>query len=154
MGRHNMDPEARSYLRGKRYNRDKRQGERTDLTSATNGQKSDTTARDLAETYGVSAHTIRNDGAFAEAVDTLEEQMRKDLRDVVTQRQGRTGEARSPKGRVTRAGRAVKERRVTPLPFIQRAEWKDHQVIGEGVWLSDRTRGRESAVLPQGPIGA
>jgi hypothetical protein len=37
-----MDPEARSYLRGKRYNREKRQGKRMDLTSAQHAQKSDT----------------------------------------------------------------------------------------------------------------
>jgi len=87
------------------------------------------TAERLAEQYQVSASTIEKDGAFAEAVDTLEQQVRKDLRDVVTKRKGRTGEARSPKGQVTRAGKAVKERRVTPMPFMQRAEWKDHQVI-------------------------
>jgi hypothetical protein len=74
-----MDPEAKSYLRGKRYNREKRQGERTDLTSPTNEEKS-TTADRLAAQYHVSRQTIEKDGAFAEAVDELEAQVRKDQR--------------------------------------------------------------------------
>jgi hypothetical protein len=55
--------------------------------------------------------------------------VRKDLRQVALEWKGREDKARSPKGRVTRAGKAVKERRVTPMPFMRRAEWKDHQVI-------------------------
>jgi hypothetical protein len=60
-------------LRGKRYNLEKRQGERTDLTSPENREKS-TTAQRLADHYQVSRDTIEKDRAFAEAVDTLEEQ--------------------------------------------------------------------------------
>jgi hypothetical protein len=59
-----MTPEAKSYLRGKRYNLEKRQGERTDLTSPENQEKS-TTAERLAKHYQVARDTIEKDGASA-----------------------------------------------------------------------------------------
>jgi hypothetical protein len=71
-GRRHLTPEAKSDPRGQRYNREKRQGERTDLTSPENQGKSETAQR-LADQYQVSRDTIAKDGAFAEAVDTLEE---------------------------------------------------------------------------------
>jgi hypothetical protein len=110
-------------------------------TSGQNVRKSDTTAAALGQQYGVDEKTIRRDGEFAEAVDELEEKVRKDLREVVTKRKGRQGEARSSKGRVARAGKAVKERRVTPMPFMQRAEWKDYQVI-EAIDLASQEKTR------------
>ena len=60
--------------RGRRYNRAKRQGERTDLTSGHFVQKSqpnETTAERLASQHGVTERTIRRDGEFADAVETL-----------------------------------------------------------------------------------
>ena len=70
LGRRNLTPEQTSYLRGKRYNLEKKQGERNDLTSAHFEQKSDT-AESLAEEYKISRATIVRDGQFAAAVDTL-----------------------------------------------------------------------------------
>src|SRR5262245_42040142 len=78
LGRRNLTPEQKSYLRGKRYNREKRQGERTDLTSGDNHQKSDTTSKALAVEYGVGRATIERDGAFAEGLDALKT-IREDL---------------------------------------------------------------------------
>jgi hypothetical protein len=133
LGRRNMTPEQTSYLRGKRYNREKRQGERTDLvgadTSGHQAQKSDTTAAAIGRQYGVDEKTIRRDGEFAKAIDELEEKVRKDLRQVALKWKSREDKDRTTKGRVTRAGKAVKERRVEPMPFMWRADWKDHQVI-------------------------
>ncbi len=68
LGRRNLTPEQKSYLRGQRYNLEKRQGERTDLTSGENPQKC-TTAEVLAEEYRVDESTIRQDGQFAEGLD-------------------------------------------------------------------------------------
>jgi len=70
LGRRNVGPDAASYLRGELYNRQKRQGERTDLTSGSSCPKLQTAER-LATELGVSPRTIKNDGAFAAAVDTL-----------------------------------------------------------------------------------
>jgi hypothetical protein len=68
LGRRNMDPEARSYLRGKRYNREKTAGHGQSVHQ-NDGQ---TTAQRLGEQYGVAPATIERDGEFAKAVDILE----------------------------------------------------------------------------------
>jgi ParB family chromosome partitioning protein len=70
LGRRNLTPDQRSILRGRRYNRMKRQGERTDLTSGKTYQKS-TTAEAIAKKHGVTEKTIRNDGKKAEAIEQL-----------------------------------------------------------------------------------
>lgn len=79
LGRRNLTDEQKSYLRGKRY-----QAEKTAGHGAKSGDHSDTqisegktcpqvTAERLAEDYGVSPRTVKNDAAFAEAVDTIAE---------------------------------------------------------------------------------
>jgi len=74
LGRRNATEEQKSYLRGKRYQAEKRtDGGHGDQKS---GDHSDTpipTAAKLAEEYGLSAPTIKRDAAFAEAVDTIAE---------------------------------------------------------------------------------
>jgi hypothetical protein len=70
LGRRNLSPDQASLLRGRRYNRTKHQGERTDLTSPQSEGKSSTAER-LAEQYGVSRATVERDGQFAQAVETL-----------------------------------------------------------------------------------
>jgi hypothetical protein len=62
MSRRDRALEAKSDLRGQRYNREKRQGARTDLTSPQNGEKS-TTGQRLAEPYQVSRDTMTAPGA-------------------------------------------------------------------------------------------
>jgi len=73
LGRRNLTPEAVSYLRGKRYQLEKRQGERSDLTCAHFEHKLDVskTADKLAQQYKVGQATIRRDAQFANAVDSL-----------------------------------------------------------------------------------
>jgi len=70
LGRRNLDARQMSLLRGRRYNRTKKQGERSDITSGQNVQKL-TTAETLAAEHGVNEKTIRRDGKFAEAVGAL-----------------------------------------------------------------------------------
>ena len=70
LGRRNLDARQMSLLRGRRYNRTKKQGERTDITCGQNVQKL-TTAESLAAEHNVNEKTIRRDGEFAEAVETL-----------------------------------------------------------------------------------
>lgn len=65
LGRRNLTRELMSLLRGRRYDREKAQGQRTDLTCGKNYQKS-TTAERLSKEYNVSEKTIRNDGKFYE----------------------------------------------------------------------------------------
>jgi len=71
MGRRNLSPEQMSLLRGRIYNRSKKQGARTDITSGQNVHKS--TSDDLGERFGVSGKTVQRDGKFAESVESLKE---------------------------------------------------------------------------------
>jgi hypothetical protein len=87
LGRRNLTPGQKSYLRGKRYNLEKRQdGGHGDQKS---GDQNDlpTTAQRLGEEYGVGEATIKRDAAFANAVDTLEDQVRADIRETILKRQ-------------------------------------------------------------------
>lgn len=70
LARRNCTEEQKAYLRGQRYITEKRQGERSDLTSGQNVQKS-TTAEALAVEYKVDEKTIRRDAKYAEAVDSI-----------------------------------------------------------------------------------
>ena len=67
LGRRNLSPDAFRLLLGRRYNRTKKQGSRTDLTSGQSGTKS-TTAEALAEEYGVGTRTVKRAGKFAKEV--------------------------------------------------------------------------------------
>jgi len=74
LGRRNLTPEQFTLLLGRRYNRVKSQGARTDLTSGKSCQKSrGTTASRLASEHGVSERTVRNAGQYASAVEALEQ---------------------------------------------------------------------------------
>lgn len=77
LGRRNLSPQQQSYLRGLRYLSEKSQGQRTDLTSYQNDQKSEhkTTASRLAEEYNVGEATIVRDGDFAKGVDKIEKEV-------------------------------------------------------------------------------
>jgi phage N-6-adenine-methyltransferase len=73
LGRRNLNPNQMSYYRGEQYNLQKRQGKRTDLTSDQNDPKLHSTAAQLAQHHKVSEPTIKRDGAYARAVDTIAE---------------------------------------------------------------------------------
>jgi len=72
-GRRNLTPDQMRLLRGRRYNRAKNQGARTDLTCGQNDHKSERTAERLANEHGVSPKTIRRDAKFAEEVERTPE---------------------------------------------------------------------------------
>jgi len=74
LGRRNLSTEQQSYLRGLRYNSEKGQGKRTDLTFDQNDQKLNIpTAVKLSNEYNVSPATIRRDGEFAKALGKISE---------------------------------------------------------------------------------
>jgi hypothetical protein len=70
LGRRNLSKQDYKLLLGRRYNRAKKQGERTDLTSGKSCQKS-TTAERIAKDHGVTEKTVRNAGKFQEAASKL-----------------------------------------------------------------------------------
>lgn len=68
LGRRNLNPEQMSLLRGQKYNKIKA---REQSPSGQFVRKAET-AETLASKHGVDERTIRRDGQFAQAVDTLE----------------------------------------------------------------------------------
>jgi hypothetical protein len=89
LGRRNLTPEQMSYYRGKQYAMQKRQGQRTDLTSDHNEQKSHSTAAQLARQHQVSDATIRRDAAYANAVDAIAEVVGPEARQVLLAREAK-----------------------------------------------------------------
>ena len=71
LGRRNLTPDQRSILRGRRYNRMKRQGARTDLLPDKMSESPVNTAETLAAQHHVTERTIRRDGKRAEAIEKL-----------------------------------------------------------------------------------
>jgi hypothetical protein len=82
LGRRNLSREAASYYRGKLYESQKHQGNRTDLTCAQSEQKL-SAAEQLAREHNVSASTIRRDAGFAADLDVIVkncgDQVRRDI---------------------------------------------------------------------------
>jgi len=75
LGRRNLHPDQASYLRGKRYNGEKQAGfkgnQHTVEPARDQNDPQQKTADRLATEYSVSAPTIKRDGQYAAAVDTL-----------------------------------------------------------------------------------
>lgn len=132
LGRRNLTPEQKSYLRGKRYNLEKRRDGGHGKQKAVS--ENQTPLRDkLAKEYHVASSTISADGEFADAVDTLESQVRAEIRQVALKKNS-PEEQRATKKQITTAGQAIKKQQVAPLPFMQRAQWATYQVL-EGITL-------------------
>lgn len=74
LGKRNVTPEQASYLRGRKYNREKQaHGGQIPGTREQNVPSIKDTAEALAEHFKVSDMTIKRDGQFAEAVDKIAE---------------------------------------------------------------------------------
>ena len=76
LGRRNLHPDQASYLRGKRYNADKEakggdRGNQYTVAKDQNDPLPESTADRLATEFKVSAPTIKRDGQYAAAVDSL-----------------------------------------------------------------------------------
>jgi hypothetical protein len=83
LGRRNLSPEQISYLRGKKYNAqklDKGKYERTGHKGQSDPYESGkSTADRLAEQFNVSQKTIKRDAVFAEGLDKLSPEQRKEV---------------------------------------------------------------------------
>lgn len=91
LGRRNLTPQEASYYRGKLYESMKRQGARTDITSAQNEHKF-TTAEVIAKEYGIGQATIRRDAEFSAAVDKVAQEIGEEAKHAIL-----TGRANIPK---------------------------------------------------------
>jgi len=96
LGRRNLKPEQMSLLRGRRYNRRKKQhgGDRKSESSPHCADLIKTSER-LAKEHGVSRATIERDGQYAEAVDRLGIQQEVARGEVAASRQDVVQAARS-----------------------------------------------------------
>lgn len=121
LGRRNLAPNEVSYYRGKLYENQKRQGERTDLTSGKNYQKS--TAENIAKRYGVSEKTIRNDAEFSKAVDRVEAEVGSKIKEAIL-----SGKAKIPKQDVEDV---IKIKREAPelMPKLESGEMTAHEAV-------------------------
>jgi hypothetical protein len=149
LGRRNLTPEQKSYLRGKRYNLEKTGGHGK---SAPNFQEQNASKR-LAKEYNVVPATIQADGQFASAIDTLEAQVRQDIRDTILQRQDRE-HGKITKQQAMHTGRLVQDAKVLPQPFMQREHWKPYHVLEAIDLLADLPQDEHAAVnrLLDGPF--
>jgi len=95
LGRRNLDSRQMSLLRGRRYNRTKKPGRPSEKP----GQNVRVSADTLAAEHGVDEKTIRRDGKFAEAVETLGIE-----REIVA------GEIEAPKHAIVAAAQALPEK--------------------------------------------
>ena len=64
------------------YESRKRQGERTDLTSAQNVLKFNT-AEEIGKEYGVSKDTVKRDEQFSQVVDKVAEEIGKEAKEAI-----------------------------------------------------------------------
>jgi phage N-6-adenine-methyltransferase len=103
LGRRNLTPEQMSLLRGRRYNRLKKEhgGDRRSDDSRAQSDPLKTADR-LAKEHGVSAPTIKRDGQYAEAVDKLG-----------LQREAAGGEVAASRQEVVQAAKSLGD---TPTP--------------------------------------
>lgn len=103
LGRRNLTPEQVAYLRGKRY-----QGEKKKLGGhlKRNPQNEDDPKRTcdkLADEYGVSPNTIQRDGTFSEAVDTIAATLGEETKQAIL-----TGEIKQPRAIIAEAAKVAK----------------------------------------------
>ena len=129
LGRRNLTPDQASYLRGKRYNLEKHQGQRIDRTSGQNVQKlaatrhqegenpaddRPTTAKRLAAEYHVDEKTIRRDGQYTDAVDTIVDTLGPEVRQAVL-----AGDTKLPKRQIMKSAQTLRriKRRLQPEDF-------------------------------------
>ena len=140
LGRRNLTSEQVSYLRGKRYNLEKTIGH--GITAPQNGAQ--TTAERLAKEYGVGKNTIQRDGTFAEAVDTLETEVRPDIPAAIM----RPAPAMPSvtKKQVAHAGKLVQTQAVEPAPFMQREGWKPYHVLEAIEYLGMLPKGEHASL--------
>jgi len=94
LGRRNLDARQMSLLRGRRYNRTKNKPGRPNKSDQTDR----ISAAEVAAEHGVSEPTLRRDGKFAEAVETLGIE-----REIVA------GEIQAPKHEIVAAAQALPE---------------------------------------------
>jgi transposase-like protein len=121
LGRRNLTPQQASSLRGKRYNLEKKAEGRPKKLADTQ-PVSGPTANRLAREYKVSPSTIKEDGQFAEAVDTITEALGPDIQESLL-----AGEVSWGKERLIRTVQQLHE--AEAYPFLNSVAWKPYEKL-------------------------
>jgi hypothetical protein len=108
-------------LRGKRYNLEKK-AEGRPKKLAENQPVSGATANRLAKEYKVAPSTIKEDGQFAEAVDTVTEALGPEMQEPIL-----AGEVSWSKERLIRTVQQLQE--AETYPFINISSWKPYEKL-------------------------
>jgi len=82
LGRRNLTPDQFRWFLGRKYNREKQQGVRTDLTLAQNGTKINT-AQKIAEENGTSKNTVKRAGTAVAKIEAATPEIQEAVRDGV-----------------------------------------------------------------------
>ena len=136
LSRRNLTPEAASYLRGKRYLENRRQGVPSEPPSGQNDRKP--LSERLAEEYKVGEKTIRRDGHFAKAVDAIAENCGGDARKHILSR-----ESGLTRGNVHRVAKLP--------PKEQRRYLEELMKTGKRPRRKPTKEGRATILLPREP---
>lgn len=116
LGRRNLTPDQRRIIIGRRYLREKKQGERNDLTCGQSVQKS-TTAEKIAEQSGVDERSVRRYAKDAELYQEIQESepevankvWKGEVRLVDAKKEARTKEIAEHRQRIADRGKSIKK---------------------------------------------
>ncbi len=130
--RRHLKDKPKAYLRGKRYEAEKRQGARSDLAAPQNAQKSaaqpgeddeSTTAKRLAEEYGVNEATIRRDAEYARNIDAITDNTTVEFR-----RAALSGKLKHTREQVAGlAAKSAEEQKELVTRFLEQGKWDKAQ---------------------------
>jgi hypothetical protein len=138
LGRRNLSRSAESYIRGKRYQEIKRQGQRSDLVWTSAQTEHKWASELLSEEFNVGAITIRRDATFATAVDRIAENCGPAVRTLILSK-----EIRVPRGTVLRVARLE--------PEEQRSFISDLSISGKIPRKTNRQNKLKDITVPRQP---
>ena len=145
IGRRNLTPNQTSYYRGMKYERlKKRQGGTgvNQFTQSANNLHSAKTADVIAEQHGVTGTTIRNDAAYARAIDAIAETAGDEVKQQIL-----AGELNVTKKDVVDLASKPAEKQAAVMEKIVSGEAKS---MRDAERLTRKAETAEAAVIPSG----
>jgi hypothetical protein len=151
LGRRNLTPEQVSYLRGQKYHAQKQRVGRPD------GEKSEKiseldTAQALAVEHKVTDRTIRNDAAFATAVDTIVAAVPEARQTILARETKLTREGVAQLAELARTDEAAAQAALTDIqaaPTVKEARKALTRHVGAAQGKGPRTQAARAAAVPE-----
>lgn len=143
IGRRNLTQQQTSYYRGVKYERlKKRQGGRSDREFGVEEIATPKTADVIAEQHGVSERTVRNDAAYARAIDAIAETAGEEVKQQIL-----TSELNVTKKDVLNLASKPAEKQAAVLEKIVSGEAKS---MRDAERLTRKAETAKSAIMPSG----